>query len=249
MAGQRSEPVKALVRGLKVLAALNDLNDGSVGDLARTSGVAKTTVIRILKTLVQEGYASHDNDQIYRVSEKVASLSRGLVGADNRRRAVQPILDGLQDLRWPVEFLMADGLSMVIVQNNRDRAPIKLSLFERRRFPILESAAGLAYLSALPPPDRVPLMRAAADNNPDTSLRAARDWLKRTIAAGYAERDLKELSPGLRSLAVPVSKKFPLGALTMIYFSDMVSRSTLSRRVIPRLRAAADETRAAIADQ
>ena len=46
MARQGSEPINALVRGLKVLAALNDLNDGSVGDLARTSGVAKTTVIR-----------------------------------------------------------------------------------------------------------------------------------------------------------------------------------------------------------
>lgn len=247
MARQGSESINALVRGLKVLAALNDLNDGSVGDLARASGVAKTTVIRILKTLVREGYASHDDAQIYRVTEKVAGLSRGLVGADNRRRVVQPILDRLQELKWPVEFLIADGLSMVIVQNNRDRAPIKLSLFERRRFPMLESAAGMAYLSALPQADRGPLMRAAADANPGASLPAARRWLSRTIAAGYAERDLKELSPGMRALAVPVSEKSPLGALALIYFHDMVSPTTLDRDIIPRLNAAATDTRAAIA--
>ncbi len=247
MARQGSEPINALVRGLKVLAALNDLNDGSVGDLARASGVAKTTVIRILKTLVREGFVSHDEAQIYRVTEKVAGLSRGLVGADNRRRAVQPILDSLQELRWPVEFLVAEGLSMVIVQNNRDRAPIKLSLFERRRFPVLESAAGMAFLSALPRADRLPLMRAAADANPGASLPAARRWLNRTVTAGYAVRDLKELSPGMRALAVPVSRAAPLGALALIYFHDMVSSTTRDRDIVPRLHAAAEATRAAIA--
>ena len=248
MARHASERVNALVRGLKVLAALNDLNDGSVGDLARASGVAKTTVIRILKTLVEEGYASHDDQQTYRVTDKVAALSRGLVGADKRRRVVQPILDGLQELRWPVEFLMAEGLSMVIVQNNRDRAPIKLSLFERRRFPMLESAAGMAYLSALPPGERGPLMRAAAEANPGASLGAARRWLRRTIAAGYAERDLKELSPGLRAFAVPVDGKAPHGALALLCFHDMVAATELNRRIIPRLKGAARAIRTAIAD-
>jgi hypothetical protein len=48
---------------------------------------------------------------------------------------IQTPLDLLADqIKWPAEYLVADGLSMRIRSNNRDRAPIKLKLFERRRF-------------------------------------------------------------------------------------------------------------------
>lgn len=248
MGRQPNIHTNALTRGLRVLEAVNDLNDASVGALSRSSGVAKTTVLRILMTLEQAGYVVRDERHIYRVTDRVAALSRGLVDADRRERVVRPILGRLQDLRWPVEFLLAEGLSMVVAQNNRDRAPIKLSLFERHRFPMLQSAAGMAYLSALAEPERTSLMRAAAESGttPKTALAAARRTLKRAIERGHAERDLDALEAGLRAVSVPVGRPRPFGALVLILFHDMVSAETLRRKIIPRLKAAAGEIDAAV---
>ncbi len=241
--------VNALVRGLKVLAALNDLNDASVGDLVRATGVAKTTVLRILATLADEGYVRRDHADMYRVTDRVAELSRGLIGFDRRAQTVQPILDALADLRWPVELLTRDDVTMVTTLDNRLRAPIKLTPLERRRFPLLESAAGAAFLSALPARKRGDLMRRAAANlpDPDASLRKARKALREAEGRGYALRSLDTMAAGLRAAAVPVGTSDPRGALVLLYFNDMVSADQFRRRLLPHLRRAAKDIDRALA--
>ncbi|MEM6897338.1 MAG: helix-turn-helix domain-containing protein [Pseudomonadota bacterium] len=140
----------ALGRGLRVLVALNDLRTASVAGLVAETGLAKPTVIRLLKTLVSEGFAAQDAATLtYGVTHRVAALSRALSERDPSEEALQGVLDTLADaLKWPTEFLVPEGDSMVIRMSNRERAAIKLALFERRRFPMAESAAGEAFLAA-----------------------------------------------------------------------------------------------------
>lgn len=145
-------PSGALARGLRLLAALNDLETATVSGLVNETNLPKATVIRLLQALQAEGYAAQDSDTLtYRVTPKVASLSRSLIGKNQTESLAQVALDMLADVvKWPAEYLVQDGLSMLIQANNRERASIKLKLFERRRFPILESAAGVPYLSSVP---------------------------------------------------------------------------------------------------
>lgn len=144
-------PSGALARGLRVLSAINDLQTATVSRVVSETQLPKPTVIRLLQALQNEGYVAQDSQTLtYRVTPKVASLSRSLGAEGEIDGLIQAPLDALaEQLKWPAEYLVPDGLSMRIRSNNRDRAPIKLKLFERRRFPMLGSAAGLVYLAAL----------------------------------------------------------------------------------------------------
>ena len=227
----------ALGRGLRLLTALNDLETATISALVTETGLAKPTTIRLLKTLVSEGYASHEPEtQTYSVTGKVSSLSRALIGRNQEDEAIKAELDGLADsLKWPIEFMVPEGDSMVIRLNNRDRAPIRLRLFERRRFPLLKSASGIAHLADLSPEDRdAKLMRAGLSA---TDARTVRDEIKAVAAQGYAVRSFPELAANMRVVAVAVPHA--IGALSLVHFDDVVTASVMNVQLVPALKAAA----------
>ncbi|MFQ6547003.1 IclR family transcriptional regulator [Aestuariibius sp. 2305UL40-4] len=227
----------ALGRGLRLLTALNDLETATISALVTETGLAKPTTIRLLKTLVAEGYAFHEPEtQTYSVTAKVSSLSRALIGRNQVDEAIKAELDGLADtLKWPVEFMVPEGDSMVIRLSNRDRAPIRLRLFERRRFPLLKSASGLAHLADLSPENRdAKLMRSglsAAD------AKALQDEIEAVAAQGYAVRQFPELAANMRVLSVAVPHA--IGALSLVHFDDVVTASIMNDHLVPALKAAA----------
>lgn len=224
----------SLARGLRVLAAVNDLETATVSRLVSETQLPKATVIRLLQSLQSEGYISQDLETLtYRVTPKVAALSRSLGLEGEVDGLIQTPLDQLaEQIKWPAEYLVADGLSMRIRSNNRDRAPIKLKLFERRRFPMLGSAAGLVYLAGLEEEERrqylVKLTATAAD-------RRRLDQVRRR---GYATRSLTELGPNMAVAAVSLPGR--AGALSLVHFDDVVSSEQLVSVIIPKLRACAE---------
>ena len=227
----------ALGRGLRLLTALNDLETATIAGLVAETGLAKPTTIRLLKTLVSEGYAVQDPDTLtYAVTPRVSSLSRALVGRNQADEAIQAELDALADaLKWPTEFLVPEGDSMVIQLNNRERAPIRLRLFERRRFPILESASGFAYLADLPEPERdIRLDRLGLNSDERSRVTEA---VALVAAKGYASRRFPALAANMRvvSVAVPGGN----GALSLVHFDDVVTVSMMEDALVPALREAA----------
>ena len=230
-------PTGALARGLRLLAALNDLETATVSGLVKETDLPKATVIRLLQALQAEGYAAQDPETLtYRVTPKVASLSRSLIGKNQAESLIQVALDLLADeLKWPAEYLVQEGSSMLIQANNRERAPIKLKLFERRRFPILDSAAGVAYLSGLSELDRVKWLKRLLKSH--SEIAAAKRRIEEAAEAGYATRSLNELGPNMRVAAVPVPEGG--GAISMIYFDDVVARKHLEAVLLPLVTKAA----------
>jgi IclR family mhp operon transcriptional activator len=231
----------ALARGLAVLAAINDHDSASIAKLVVDTGLPKPTVVRLVQTLVREGYVHQDPDsQAYRVTAQVLSLSRARRGEDEGLQFVQAELDQLGlALKWPSEFLLADGMSMRIICNNRAKAPIKLRLFERSRFPMISSAAGVAYLSALAPDHYARVEARLVRNDPD------RDKIRAQVndarERGYASRYLTELEQGLVVASVPVMTTDATrgGGLSLVYFEEIVSKMVLEEHLLPQLREAA----------
>lgn len=226
-------PSGALARGLRVLVAINDLETATVSRIVSETQLPKPTVIRLLQALQSEGYLAQDPETLtYRVTAKVASLSRSL-GLDGEQDGlIQTPLDILaEQIKWPAEYLVADGLSMRIRSNNRDRAPIKLKLFERRRFPMLGSAAGLVFLAALA---EEPLRRYLSQltTNP-SERRDARRRIDEARQRGYATRSLTELGPNMAVVAVALPAK--AGALSLVHFDDVVPSEQLQSIIVPRL--------------
>lgn len=221
-----------------MLAALNDLEAATITRLVSDTGLAKSTVIRLLQTLMAEGYARRDpNTATYSVTPKVAALARALVGRDQMDSEIQDVLDGLADqIKWPTEFLVPDGTSMVVRLNNRIRAPIQLQRFERRRFPMAVSGAGLAFLSALPIPERESKIKELTDNSEARDALAAK--VAETSKRGFASRKLHELAGNLSIISVAVPG--PVGALSLVHFDDIVPDEIHSTRHLPALRQTAD---------
>jgi IclR family transcriptional regulator, mhp operon transcriptional activator len=237
-------PSGSLARGLKVLAAVNDLETATVSRVVSETQFPKPTVIRLLQSLVSEGYVAQDPETLtYRVTPKVASLSRSL-GVDGEIDGlIQSPLDTLAvQIKWPVEYLVADGLSMRIRCNNRDRAPIKLKLFERRRFPMLGSAAGLVYLATL---EEEPLRKYLDQlTSEGAERRAARRHIDSTRRRGYATRSLTELGPNMAVVSVALPAE--LGALSLVHFDDVVPPERLQAIIVPRLLVCATEIASAL---
>lgn len=240
----RESPSGALARGLRVLAAVNDLETATVSRIVSDSGMPKATVIRLLQTLQAEGYIAQDAETLtYAVTPKVASLSRAFKGNDEIEGFTQVALDLLaEQIKWPAEYLVQDGLSMLIQSNNRARAPIKLKLFERSRFPILGSAAGIAYLSTLPAEDCERILDRAASDPGERS--AARSRIAEARKAGFAVRGLLELGPNMAVVAVPVPDRG--GALSVVHFDDVVTPQQMQETILPRMHACAENVAKAL---
>ncbi|SLN70914.1 DNA-binding transcriptional activator MhpR [Roseivivax jejudonensis] len=230
-------PGGALARGLRLLVALNDVETATISSLVDETSLAKPTLIRLLHTLVEQGYAQHDEETMtYAVTPKVASLSRALVGRGAAGARTQEVLDRLaDDTKWPTEWLARDGGSMVVQGNNRERAPIRLKLFERRRFPLLTSASGLAQLAGLPLEEADALIESHATE--PAMLAKTRSAVVEARKRGYATRLLRELGPNMIVAAVPIPDEG--GALALIHFDDVVDDKTFRTTLLPRLQDAA----------
>lgn len=247
-----AKPVNALVRGLRVLAVANEIQAPTVAEVVRRSRLPKATAIRLLQTLVHEGYLDDlGESEGYQVTAKVRNLSRALLDRTPIAQLVQPLLDDLAArVKWPSEFFLAEGRSVVIEVSNRSAAPIKLNLFEHRRFPMVASATGLAYLSALPPAE---VERIVQDSVADGTLTRPPDACLEDVAAarrnGYALWEYPSLSPGLRMASIPVrSGGRVIGGLSLVHFRDLVPIPLLESLFLPDMRGVADRIGAVLAD-
>lgn len=246
--GSEPKSVKALTRGLEVLAAINELSPATVARLVEETGYPKATVIRLVQTLCREGYAEEvDGGRGYRVSYRAVSLSRALSTKRRYQLASEHELRALgARLKWPCEMLVREGFSMVIETNNRDSAPIKMQLFERRRFPLLESAAGIAFLSAMDEPSVTHIVGQAVEEvGVSEKLKGPVETILERVSTarrdGYALRDYDVLSPGMRALAVPLSAAgTPFGGLSLVHYRMYLPPALMAAEIIPSMQHAAD---------
>ena len=81
--------VRALERGLALLAALNQAGRSDPASLARLAGVDRTTAYRMLHTLAELGYvARSESDGQFVLTPAVRALSEGLTETDLTARIV-----------------------------------------------------------------------------------------------------------------------------------------------------------------
>ena len=109
--------VRGLTRGLMLLNMLNKLDGGaSVGLLAELSGLHRTTVRRLLETLLEEGYVRRStSDDSFRLTIKVRQLSEGFRDEQWISALAAPLLgDLLREVVWPTDVSTLDVDAMVV---------------------------------------------------------------------------------------------------------------------------------------
>lgn len=247
MAGiQTPQTVHALERGLSLLAAINELSPASLAMLVDATGIPKATVVRLLHTLRQAGYVERAEEGyrlLPRIRELFSSVNRDSAPGQVIRRMLN---DFAAIVKWPTEFMIREGATMVIEVSNRDTAPINLRRFEQTRFPLLHSASGIALLAWSKPRRREEIIRAAllqekASERP-TIIKATRRKLVEALERGYGVQDYDTPIQGTRAIAVPVFEDdVPVAGMALIYLRDVLPQNQIDNVLLPQLREMANK--------
>lgn len=249
--------IEALGRGLRVLEALAN-GASSLAALRARTGLDKATLLRVLKTLAEDGWVHRRlGDGGYVLHSELAL--RGLPGTAHDRliERAGPLLARLQArIGWPSDLAVRAGRHMRIVESTRRFADLPVNQrvigFEPH---ILWSALGRAYLAYCPRTERRELIAELArshDRRDATAGSAA--WVERLVqqtrARGYGTREPyywgHSVSSGepVGGIAVPVMlRERVLAAINMIWPESHTTLETALRH-LPALR----ETAAAIGE-
>jgi len=245
--------VRGLSRGLAVLRALNTLPGGMGGvvELARASGLHRTTVKRLLETLRNEGLVHHKDDGAsYALSFEVKGLSEGYVGAEWVDRVAEPAMrKHLRALSWPSDLATPDAGFMIVRESTH-----RVSLLSQHRatigirIPMLVSSLGRAWLAWCADEEReatLALLRSRSDAVGEMARDTA--YVKRVIREtrrrGYAVNRGEWLAEAsVSAIALPVRiGEHAIGGINLVLQNNAVTEREIATRYVPLLRALAND--------
>jgi IclR family mhp operon transcriptional activator len=247
--------VRGLARGLQVLRALNAMENGRATSqqLSEATGLHRTTVRRLLETLVEEKCVRRSaSDDTFRLTLDVRSLSEGFTD-DERIATVAPPIMGqlLQRLVWPSDLTTPDGDAMIIRETTHRFSPLS---FHRsmvgQRLPMLLTAAGRAYFSMCPEAERediLEVLRSGAGGEQQLKLALddayIRNLVRQTRANGFGSNHgdwSDQRKVGALAVAIEGQGRV-LASLNVVYLEQAISPAEAVRRFVPELQRAAVE--------
>lgn len=210
-AARGDDNVQAVSRAMRLLEALNRRSASSVGQLHQETGLPKPTIVRLLKTLVADGYAANDRRQSgYSVTARVNSLSCGYHGDPMVVELARPWAIALtRKFGWPVGVALIDRDAVVIrFSTIPDSAISPFHATLNLRMGLLSRALGLAYFAFCSEAEQQILLRQLDDT--DRALLKGREsgWLERRVAMarenGFTQRDPGVEPRNSNTVAVPI---------------------------------------------
>ena len=247
--------VRGLARGLQVLKALNAMENGRATSqqIAAITGLHRTTVRRLLETLMEEGFVRRSNsDDSFRLTLAVRTLSEGFTDTERIATVAPPIMGQLlQRVAWPSDLTTPDGDAMIIRETTHRFSQLS---FHRamvgRRLPILLTAAGRAYFAMCPDEERediLELLRSGAGGEEQQALASndalVRRLVKRVRDDGFGSNQgdwAAQAKIGAVAVAI-VSHERVRASLNVVFLSRAVSLADATRRYVPELQKAAEE--------
>jgi DNA-binding IclR family transcriptional regulator len=237
-----TNPVQKVCRVLRALSAPAPLR---LADIAQTTGLNKTTALRLLETLIDEGFVRRDADsKRYSLGDEAAVLGIAMQGRDHVRDRARPWLVRLAGLSGDTVLLSTrSGVESVCVDREFGSYPIRANYLDiGSRRPLGVGGGSLALLAWLPEDER----RAVLDQiepmlrirYPRISRALIEDAVAQSLALGYVLL-LDVVVERMGGLAVPVfgSDGLPVAAISIAALSDrLTSRLDL---LVPAMKQAA----------
>ncbi|MEZ5654049.1 MAG: DNA-binding transcriptional regulator [Burkholderiaceae bacterium] len=247
----RYREVRGLSRGLAVLRAMNCMAGGIGGvvEIARATGLHRTTVKRLLETLRTEGVVDHrDDGGLYALTDEVRRLSEGYVGSDWIDRIAAPAMaEHLAALSWPSDLATPDDGFMIVRESTHRRS----LLSQHRstigiRIPMLVSSLGRAWLAHCSNEEReftLGLLRARDDETGELARdeRRVAKILTETRRRGYGLNHGEwQSEASVTAIAFPIfDGQRALGAINLVLMRDAIDLRAVRVRYVPLLRALA----------
>jgi IclR family mhp operon transcriptional activator len=252
----RSVKVEAAARTLVLLEELNRHRVASIQLLHQATGLPKSTIVRLMKSLCAMGYAANDRRQGgYTVASRVKSLSNGFHGDPLVVEAARPWARAFTaQYHWPIAIAVLDGTSAVVRFSTIPDSPV--SPFHgtiNMRFSLLRRALGRAYIAFCPADERAMLLDLLSrSNQAEDRLVGDRKRTQALLASirkqGFAERDPTVEPRSSGTIAVPVvGKTQVLATVGMTYFMSALDRRDIAQRYVPLMRTLADNISSSVA--
>jgi len=200
--------VQAVDHCLELIEALTR-NEGSRGvtELGTELGLAKSTVHKLLQTLLRRGYAVQDpTSGRYRLGLKFLELGGVVQGGLSIRTVAHPHLQALMEAtNETVQLGVLEGHEVVYADKIECARTIRMYSRVGRRSPLHCTALGKVLLADQPESTLRAVLDARLDRYAPrtiTTSRALRTELREVREKGYAFDD-EEFEEGLRCLAAP----------------------------------------------
>ncbi|MEU4096722.1 IclR family transcriptional regulator C-terminal domain-containing protein [Streptomyces sp. NPDC026673] len=243
------EAVGPLVRGLAVLRRLA-ASDGRcpVGDLVRATGLARSTVDRVVSTLVRTGYLRVEGRDAV-LAPRLMELANAYLAASRYPDLLGPLADALADgLDESVSIAVPDGDGIRFVHQATRRRAMSLTFRIGDQLPAERGAPGALFAGRWDDAGWERWRRRRAEDPLDTGFPAlprghgdaAASFEERVAAArahGWSADD-QLIEPGLIAIAVPVRDAAgePVCAVSVVSHTSRHSAESLREAVLPRLR-------------
>jgi IclR family mhp operon transcriptional activator len=232
---KKSDYIRALGRGLKVLKFINGTGEVRASEIARGLNLPRPTVYRILQTLEEDGYIlMSSSDARVRVTALAASLGDNASSHSQLCTVSAPILfQFTTDYSWPIDLSVYYDLYMVIQETTHARSTLSIDRnMSGFRLPMLRSSAGRAYLGSCGEVDRNVILKllsinAIIEDRHFLQQSSIEKYILSVQELGYAVRDsftLGATNPKTATISVPVfTSSGVVGCVSTIWLSDAMS--------------------------
>lgn len=236
-------PVEAVQRAIEILRIVNQLRVASVKDIFSATGFPKPTIVRMLETLIADGYVARDDMcNGYRVTSRVQELNAGYGSVSLVIEASRPwLIDLTQRLKWPCGISTREGNSLVLQFSTAAISPWSYPYTRvGALMDVMGTASGRVYLAFCTDEERESILEHYTSNPAHQGLEHTIDLeglLQRVRRDGYALRD-RNLAP-LRtlSLAMPIRVDGRVLAVSSIsFYRSAVSDDRVREQVLQPLR-------------
>ncbi|MBL8629153.1 MAG: helix-turn-helix domain-containing protein [Rhodospirillaceae bacterium] len=264
------ELLRSASRCFDALEIINAYRSISAPQMARLLRVPRTTVARILRTLMQRGYISRTEDGRYALTLEVNRLSSGYAYAERALPHLRAILmKEAQSYLWPLAVVLPQGNALYTYAPTDGLTPYKLFCIpEGSRVPYIATAAGTVYLAYCTADERAAIMHMGSEGTSNASrskekLCATEGALSKDCTAAQLEGDIRlaraqgylaksehsmgsarlnDMYHGQTVVAVPLLVDGDIcGTLVTRIITSAVPKSDIGAKIYPRLqRIAAD---------
>lgn len=201
--------VQSVERALELLEIISGEKEIGIRELSRQSGLSRSTVQRLIFTLLKVGYLTQNPlNQKYHLSFKLFQLGNRAIFQNDLRTIARPILEQmLFQVQETIVLGILDMGDVIYVDKITVPQEIQLASTVGSRVPSHCTATGKAILAFLPKDERLTILRGkqlkAYTNHTITGLPELEKELAAIRSRGYSI-DNEERYPSVISVAAPI---------------------------------------------